>query len=242
PGTTQGRPRRTPRPPARRWARADPCRDHAAAARAVIRATAVIGKFHLNPAILVTPSVRCAAPIYRTHVYRERTTKDIKERPMQEDLVVRRETPAPPAAVFALLTDPQNILRWMGTEAQVEPEPQRHRRSLRPRFLPRGRAGAPIGLQLWLGRQRGGPSGVEPGRDRPHRAAGRDAPAPDPYWPAECRAMRRACGRLGALPRPAGRSCGRARPGPGPLARPHRSGVTAFRSRAFKSAFDQRAQ
>ena len=44
---------------------------------------------------------------------------------MQEDLVVRRETriTAPPAAVFALLTDPQNILRWMGTEAQVEPEP-----------------------------------------------------------------------------------------------------------------------
>jgi uncharacterized protein YndB with AHSA1/START domain len=44
---------------------------------------------------------------------------------MQEALVVRREThiTAPPAAVFALLTDPQNILRWMGTEAQVEPEP-----------------------------------------------------------------------------------------------------------------------
>ena len=42
---------------------------------------------------------------------------------MQEALVVRREThiPAPPAAVFALLTDPEKILRWMGTEAQVEP-------------------------------------------------------------------------------------------------------------------------
>ena len=35
---------------------------------------------------------------------------------MQEALVVRREThvPAPPAAVFALLTDPRQILRWMG--------------------------------------------------------------------------------------------------------------------------------
>ena len=45
-------------------------------------------------------------------------------RPMQEALVVRREThvPAPPAAVFALLTDPEKILRWMGTEAQVEPQ------------------------------------------------------------------------------------------------------------------------
>ena len=44
---------------------------------------------------------------------------------MQEALVVRREThiSAPPAAVFALLTDPAKILRWMGTEAQVEPQP-----------------------------------------------------------------------------------------------------------------------
>jgi uncharacterized protein YndB with AHSA1/START domain len=42
---------------------------------------------------------------------------------MQEALVVRREQhiPAPPAAVFALLTDPEKILRWMGTEAQLEP-------------------------------------------------------------------------------------------------------------------------
>src|SRR5947209_18894579 len=45
--------------------------------------------------------------------------------PMPEPLVVRREAhiAAPPAAVFALLTDPEKILRWMGTEAQVEPEP-----------------------------------------------------------------------------------------------------------------------
>jgi len=44
---------------------------------------------------------------------------------MQETLVVRREqhVPAPPAVVFALLTDPEKILRWMGTEAQVEPQP-----------------------------------------------------------------------------------------------------------------------
>ena len=44
---------------------------------------------------------------------------------MQEALVVRREThvAAPPAAVFALLTDPEKILRWMGTEAQIEPQP-----------------------------------------------------------------------------------------------------------------------
>ena len=44
---------------------------------------------------------------------------------MPEPLVVRREThiAAPPAAVFALLTDPEKILRWMGTEAQTEPRP-----------------------------------------------------------------------------------------------------------------------
>jgi uncharacterized protein YndB with AHSA1/START domain len=44
---------------------------------------------------------------------------------MQEALVVRRETriPAPAAAVFALLTDPDKILRWMGTEAELDPQP-----------------------------------------------------------------------------------------------------------------------
>ncbi len=44
---------------------------------------------------------------------------------MQEALVVRREThiSAPPAAVFALMTDPEKILRWMGTEVQVDPRP-----------------------------------------------------------------------------------------------------------------------
>jgi uncharacterized protein YndB with AHSA1/START domain len=44
---------------------------------------------------------------------------------MQEALVVRREThiPAPPSAVFAFLTDPEKILRWMGTEAELEPHP-----------------------------------------------------------------------------------------------------------------------
>jgi len=40
-----------------------------------------------------------------------------------EPLIVRREVQigAPPATVFAFLTDPDKILRWMGTEATVEP-------------------------------------------------------------------------------------------------------------------------
>src|SRR5438477_4324369 len=44
---------------------------------------------------------------------------------MQETLIVQREAQvaAPPAAVFALLTDPEKILRWMGTEAEFEPQP-----------------------------------------------------------------------------------------------------------------------
>jgi uncharacterized protein YndB with AHSA1/START domain len=42
---------------------------------------------------------------------------------MTEPLVVRREVQiaATPATVFAFLTDPEKILRWMGTEATLEP-------------------------------------------------------------------------------------------------------------------------
>ena len=44
---------------------------------------------------------------------------------MDEPFVVRREVQiaAPPSTVFAFLTDPEKILRWMGTEATVEPHP-----------------------------------------------------------------------------------------------------------------------
>jgi uncharacterized protein YndB with AHSA1/START domain len=44
---------------------------------------------------------------------------------MQEALVVRREqqVAAPPSAVFALLTDPEKILRWIGTQAELDPRP-----------------------------------------------------------------------------------------------------------------------
>jgi uncharacterized protein YndB with AHSA1/START domain len=44
---------------------------------------------------------------------------------MTEPLVVRRETEiaAPPATVFAFLTDPEKILSWMGTEATTEAHP-----------------------------------------------------------------------------------------------------------------------
>jgi uncharacterized protein YndB with AHSA1/START domain len=44
---------------------------------------------------------------------------------MTEPLVVHRETQiaAPPATVFAFLTDPEKILSWMGTEATTELHP-----------------------------------------------------------------------------------------------------------------------
>jgi uncharacterized protein YndB with AHSA1/START domain len=44
---------------------------------------------------------------------------------MTEPLVVRRETQiaAPPATVFAFLTDPEKIVSWMGIEAKTEMQP-----------------------------------------------------------------------------------------------------------------------
>ncbi len=44
---------------------------------------------------------------------------------MTDAFVVRRETQiaAPPATVFAYLTDPQKIVSWMGAEASTEPNP-----------------------------------------------------------------------------------------------------------------------
>ena len=44
---------------------------------------------------------------------------------MTDAFVVRRETQiaAPPATVFAYLTDPQKILSWMGLEADTEAQP-----------------------------------------------------------------------------------------------------------------------
>src|SRR5829696_5348086 len=106
---------------------------------------------------------------------------------MQEALVVRREThiPAPPAAVFALLTDPDKILRWMGTDAQLDPQPDGIYLSMSPGLAspaapfarwcrciawPTASAGTTARWSL-RGRARS---------DRPHRAAGRNAAAPDP--------------------------------------------------------------
>ena len=44
---------------------------------------------------------------------------------MNEALIIQREieVAAPVSTVFAFLTDPEKILRWIGTEATVEPQP-----------------------------------------------------------------------------------------------------------------------
>jgi uncharacterized protein YndB with AHSA1/START domain len=44
---------------------------------------------------------------------------------MTEPLFVQREIhiTAPPAAVFAFLTDPEKIVGWMGAEATMEAQP-----------------------------------------------------------------------------------------------------------------------
>jgi len=44
---------------------------------------------------------------------------------MNESLVIRREVQiaAPPATVFAFLTDPEKIMSWMGAEATTEAHP-----------------------------------------------------------------------------------------------------------------------
>ena len=44
---------------------------------------------------------------------------------MDQPLCVQREVKiaAPPSTVFAFLTDPDKILRWIGTQATVEPHP-----------------------------------------------------------------------------------------------------------------------
>ena len=49
----------------------------------------------------------------------------IEDSAMTEPHLVQRETQiaAPPATVFAFLTDPEKIVRWMGTEARTELHP-----------------------------------------------------------------------------------------------------------------------
>ena len=81
---------------------------------------------------------------------------------MVEQLMVRQETQiaAPPATVFAFLTDPEKIISWMGTEAKTEMHPGGlylvkgvGSRVARGAWrVPRGCAGPPTRLQLWLGR------------------------------------------------------------------------------------------
>ena len=107
---------------------------------------------------------------------------------MTEPLMVRREVQiaAPPATVFAFLTDPEKILRWMGTEATVEPRPGGlYLVNVGGKYMARGEfhrghPGPPPRLQLRLGGARKGAAGIKLDRDRPDRPRRRHAGAPDP--------------------------------------------------------------
>jgi len=105
---------------------------------------------------------------------------------MTEPLLVQREIhiAAPPATVFALLTDPEKIIGWMGAEATIEAQPGGlyllKGASHGARRVPGGRAGAPSCLQLWLGGKRRGAPGIEPDRDRPYRPGRRHLAAHHP--------------------------------------------------------------
>ena len=97
---------------------------------------------------------------------------------MTEPLVVRRETQiaAPPATVFAFLTDPEKIMSWMGAEAKTESHPGGlylvkgiGAAARGARSVPRSRAGPSARLQLRLGGRRRSAAGIEPDRDRPAR-------------------------------------------------------------------------
>src|SRR5262245_1384148 len=90
-------------------------------------AARTLGRCALSAAPAVAPRPAAAPRPPPTPRARRRSDPDsaAREEPMPDPLVVRRETriPAPPAAVFALLTDPEKILGWIGTEAQLDPQP-----------------------------------------------------------------------------------------------------------------------
>ncbi len=104
---------------------------------------------------------------------------------MTEALVVRREThiAAPPATVFAFLTDPDKILRWMGSEV-VPPGSSLVEIDLIDRdggtLLRMTHSGLPDAAQCaghdkgwahYLGRLAEAAAGRDPGADPPHVSA-----------------------------------------------------------------------
>ena len=97
--------------------------------------------------------------------------------PMDETADGQREIQiaAPPATVFAFLTDPDKIMRWLGTDATMEPHPGGiYLVNVGGKYIARGRVhrshpGPPPRLQLRLGRARERAARIEPDRDRPDR-------------------------------------------------------------------------
>ena len=149
---------------------------------------------------------------------------------MSDALIVRREThiAAPPAAVFALLTDPDKILRWIGTDAQLEPKPggiylvnvtgARCARGAFREVVPVHRLAYSFG---WDGSEAVPPGSSLIEIDLIEQPDGTLLRAMTHSGLPDATPVRRPLGRLGALYRPPGRGRGRARSGSGSLARPH---------------------
>jgi uncharacterized protein YndB with AHSA1/START domain len=64
-------------------------------------------------------------PCHELSLYQAPSRFIVEEMPMNDQLVIRREVQiaAPPATVFAFLTDPEKIMNWMGAEAATEVHP-----------------------------------------------------------------------------------------------------------------------
>ena len=154
---------------------------------------------------------------------------------MNESLVVRQETQiaASCATVFAFLTDPDKIVRWMGAEATTEANPGglylvngiggRRARGAFREVVPVHRLAYSFG---WEGIEAVPPGSSLVEIDLIERDGG-TLLTHDAYRAARYRTMRQPRARLGPLPRKAGRRRRRRRSWPrsGPHPEP-RAGVT----------------
>ena len=142
---------------------------------------------------------------------------------MDEPLVVRREVQiaAPPSTVFAFLTDPEKILRWMGTDATVEPHPGGlYLVNVTAKDVARGRFTEVIPVHRlaysfgWDNRENMPPAPSPPASARP-----------SPSTRPRRRCLRGPCEGLGLLPGKTGRSRR------GPRSRPRHAAQLSARAR-----------
>ena len=138
---------------------------------------------------------------------------------MTETLRSEIEIAAPQATVFAFLTDPDKILRWMGTNAQIEPYPggiyllsmndTHTARGQNTQMIPVHRLAYSFG---WERSAKYTPR-VDLDRDRSYRERWGHAGTPHPWWTAGRKGTRQPRNGLKSLFAQAGGSRSRWRPG-----------------------------